>query len=280
MHHRGVVAGQHLDVVGGQPHAVRRDDVAVQQPQRLQVLGRPQPPGALPHCGVLPLLLGQMDVHGHAGVGRVGGDGAQALRRHRVGRVGPKPHVDQVAGRPPVPEGHHLVELVGPRSGPAEVGILDHARGHQAAQPRVGGALGEGLAVEVHLHRGGDAVGKQFGRPQPHPGPHVVTGELRFPRPHHLVQPPVHGQPLARASQQHHRRVAVGADEARHEDPGSVHCGTRREFGRSRGRAAPDDPPVVAHVHSPIRYRRGHTSNWPVHGDEQVTQVPVHHTQP
>ena len=59
-----------------------------------------------------------------------------------------------------------------------------------------------------------------------------------------------------------------------------MHCGTRREFGRSRGRAAPDDPPVVAHVYSPVRYRRGHTSNWPVHGDEQVTQIPVHHVQP
>ena len=88
-------------------------------------------------------------------------------------------------------------------------------RDHRSGAGRDGPRRSAGVLHEIGLAGRGHPEAKELGCGERHAPVDVARGQMGLPRPEHLLEPPVEGEVLARATEQGHRRVAVGADQPR-----------------------------------------------------------------
>ena len=135
------------------------------------------------------------------------------------------------------------VQRVLPRRPGTGVRKLEDSRSEHTPDAGLERRLGHGPAVQVHLAGGGHPAAQQLVAAEQHPPAGVVVGQPGLARPDRLAQPALQRQPVPGATQEGHRRVGVGVDQARHHQAAEVHhpvARRRRCIGRPHpGHAVP-----------------------------------------
>ena len=133
-----------------------------------------------------------------------------------------------VRARVAIPEADDLDEPLPPVH---EAGHVEHSWSDQAAHRRSEDGLEQRLVEEVHLARGGDAVSQELGATKGPAPVDVVGSEPSLARPQDLVQEPLERHVLGRSAKQRHRGMAMGVDQARHQQPAQAPLLTSLEWG-------------------------------------------------
>jgi len=210
-----VVAPVELEVVVGQPDAVRSKDTFVEE-AAFGEESRNALPVSTPQLSVLLLRLGHVDVNEEVALPRGRGYGIEALEWQRVGRVrcDAKRHAVVAAGLC-VDEPQHVLQALLPRK---PSGDIDHPGRKDAARARVDDGLEDGSLVHVHLASRRHAGAEQLGSGQRHAPVGVLFGQPRLAGPEDLAEEPVERDIFGGAAKQRHRGMAVDVDEPGEQD--------------------------------------------------------------